>query len=215
MSRLIDLTGERYGKLVVIKRVENDKNGASMWECQCDCGNKKIVRGNSLKRGNTKSCGCLVVKPPNTKHGESGTPLYRKWISILRRCESPKCPYYKDYGGRGITVCEEWHDFLMFKKWVEETQQNKDFTIDRIDNDKGYSPDNCRWASKKVQANNRRSNILFEYKGDIHNLEEWSKILNFDYKRVHSRMYKLGWSFEKSISVPVDIKKRGRKVKDG
>lgn len=210
MSKLIDLTGKRFGKLTVIKRAENAENGFSRWECQCDCGNKKIVRGNDLRSGSVKSCGCLRKTPFNTKHRESGTKLYRKWISILRRCESPKCPYYKNYGARGITVCDEWHDYLTFKKWVEETQPSEDFTIDRIDNNKGYSPENCRWASKKSQANNRRSNILIEYQGETHNLTEWSEILGFNYKSVHNRMYKLGWSFEKSISVPIDIKKRNK-----
>lgn len=210
MSKLVNLTGERFGKLTVIKRAENAKGGISRWECQCDCGNKKIVRGNDLKRGSVKSCGCLRKTPPNTKHREAGTRLYRKWISILRRCENPKCPYYKNYGARGITVCDEWHDYLIFKKWVEETQPSGDFTIDRIDNNKGYSPENCRWANSKTQANNRRNNVLIDYQGETHNLTEWSEILGFNYKNVHNRMYRLGWSFEKSISVPIDIKKRNK-----
>lgn len=210
MSKLIDLTGKKFGKLTVISKAESDKYGATRWLCECDCGNKKIVRGNGLKRGYVKSCGCIRVSPPNTKHKESKTKLYQRWISILRRCESPNFPYYKDYGARGITVCEEWHDYLEFKKWVEETQPAGDYSIDRIDNNKGYSPDNCKWSNRKEQANNRRSNVSIEYQGETHNLTEWSQILGFDYKNVHNRMNKLGWSFEKAISTTIDIKKRNK-----
>lgn len=210
MSKLIDLTGQRFAKLTVIKRAENYKHGIVAWECLCDCGNTTVVRSGNLKSGAVKSCGCLNKISYTATHKESKTPLYRKWKSMLYRCENKKHIAYKDYGARGITVCEEWHDFLSFKKWVEETKPCGEFSIDRIDNDKGYSPDNCRWASQKEQANNRRSNVMIAYQNEVHNLMEWSKILGFDYKSVHNRMHKLGWSFEKAINTPIDIKKRNK-----
>lgn len=210
MSKLIDLTGQKFAKLTVIKRAENAKNGNVRWECVCECGNKTIVTGGNLKSGTVKSCGCLKKIPSNIKHKESKTPLYRKWKSMLYRCENPKHQAYKDYGARGITVCEEWHDFLAFKRWVEKTKPNGNLSIDRIDNDKGYCPNNCRWVSEKEQANNRRSNVMIAYQGEIHNLLEWSDILGFNYKSVHNRMHKLGWTFERAISTPIDIKKRNK-----
>lgn len=210
MSKLIDLTGQKFAKLTVIKREENTKKGCVRWECLCDCGNKTIVSGGNLKSGAVKSCGCLVKTAHNATHRASNTPLYHKWKSMLYRCENPKHQAYKDYGARGIKVCEEWHDFLVFKRWVKETKPSGNFSLDRIDNNKGYSPSNCRWANGKEQANNRRSNVMIEYQGEIHNLLEWSQILGFNYKNVHNRMHKLGWSFEKAINTPIDVKKRNK-----
>lgn len=217
MAKLIDLVGQKFAKLTVIKRAENTKGGSARWLCKCDCGNETIVSAGNLKSGAVKSCGCLKKISHNSKHNESQTPLYRMWISMIHRCENPKHISYKDYGQRGITVCEKWHDFLEFKVWAESTKPDGDFSIDRIDNDKGYCPENCRWASRKEQANNRRSNVRIEYQGEIHNLTEWSEILGFNYKTVHNRMYKLGWSFEKAINTAIDIKKRNKveRTKDG
>lgn len=207
-----DYIGRRFGKLVVVERAENTKNGASQWLCCCDCGNTVIVPQYSLKRrGVNQDCGCIKKEHFNTTHGGSNTPLYQLWNSMKRRCEDVNSFAYKDYGGRGITVCDEWHDFVAFQKWATETRPDKFYTLDRIDNNKGYSPQNCKWSSKKEQANNRRSNVKIEFRGEVHNLVEWCEILNLDYKRIHNRMHKLGWSFEKAIAVPVDAKKRNRK----
>lgn len=216
MAKFIDLTGQKFSKLTVIKRAESQKS-RTMWICECECGNETIVSSGNLKSKAVKSCGCLLRKPHNISHNESHTPLYRKWISMIYRCENPNHIAYKDYGQRGITVCDEWHDYLIFKRWVEDTKPNGEFTIDRIDNSKGYCPENCRWANKKEQANNRRSNVQIEYQGEIHNLTEWSEILGFNYKTVHNRMYKLGWDFEKAISTAIDIRKRNKveRIKNG
>lgn len=211
MSKLIDITGNKYNMLTVLGRVENDKNGQSRWECICECGNKTIVKGANLKNGAVKSCGCLVHRPAlNKKHGESNTPLYRMWTSMIYRCDNPKYIAYKYYGARGIRVCDEWHDYETFKKWVNETKTDDSYTIERIDVNGDYGPDNCKWIPMSEQANNRRSNIVIDYNGEEHTLMQWCKKLNLNYKNVHNRMYKLGWSFEKAISTDIDISKRNK-----
>lgn len=210
MSRIIDLTGKRFGKLTVVKRVESATNGSSQWLCRCDCGNEIVLPYYTLKRRTRDNCGCIEKPHFNTKHGGSNTALYNMWKLMIYRCENPKNNAYKYYGARGLSVCEEWHDFLVFKKWVDDTKPDGEYTLDRIDNNKGYSPSNCRWASKSTQANNRRSNVQIDYNGETHNLMEWSSILGFDYKRVHNRMYKLGWTFEQAIQTPICEKKRNK-----
>lgn len=169
MGRLIDLTGKRYGRLVVLERCETVKHGDHVkWLCQCDCGNMAKVRSNSLRFGNTLSCGCLKIDhamkhvEEHTKHGLSGERLYAVWKSLVSRCTNPNNERYKDYGGRGITVCKQWlHDYESFRKWAFETgydtaAKRNVCTIDRINNEGNYEPSNCRWVDMKVQCANRR-----------------------------------------------------------
>lgn len=212
MSRFIDLTGNKYGRLTVIDRAENSKDGRARWNCICDCGNATIVAARNLKSGSVKSCGCMSsrLQPTTKTHGDSTTKLYEKWCSMMNRCNNPNHPHYKDYGGRGIKVCEEWHNYSNFKKWVLNTRDNENLTIDRIDVNGDYCPENCRWATAKEQANNRRSNLIYVYNGESHNLNEWCEILGLNYYNVHNRIYKLKWTFEKAISTPIDISKRNK-----
>lgn len=210
MPRPTNVIGMRLGMLEVIERAENSKHGESRWVCRCDCGNTITLTQRQIKEKTKDNCGCVKRKHFNATHGCSNTRLYNTWAQMIGRCERPTNRAYKYYGQRGITVCKEWHDFLEFKAWADATKPNDDYTLDRKDNNKGYSPDNCRWVDKKTQANNRRSNVEIEYKGEMHSLTEWCERIGFDYKRVHNRMYKLGWSFEKAISIPVDKKKRNK-----
>ena len=164
MSRVKDLTGLRFGRLVVTSREGSSPDGCASWHCKCDCGRDCVVEGAKLRKGNTKSCGCLhsdMARSRRIKHGMSGTRLYKVWKSMLQRCLNPSNKNYSRYGGRGISVCSEWRsDFLSFYDWAiangyDDTAPFQECTIDRIDNDKGYSPDNCRWCDQKTQNKNK------------------------------------------------------------
>lgn len=161
MSKLVDLTGQRFGRLVVKALADKGrKNVSAKWECICDCGNTLIVSASSLRTGNTRSCGCLHrdanQSGHNTRHGDCYTRLYTIWRSMRQRCGNPKNMDYKSYGGRGILVCDEWKDYTAFKRWALSNGYADNLSIDRINVDGNYEPGNCRWADAKTQANNRR-----------------------------------------------------------
>lgn len=215
MSKLKDITGQKFSMLTVVSRAENAKSGKAMWSCVCDCGRATIVSGSNLRNGSVKSCGCLLHKTSPTKtHGQSKTRLYRIWSAIKNRCKNTNVPSYKDYGARGITVCDEWAcSFKEFEKWALESGYSDELTIERIDNDKGYCPENCTWITKGEQAGHRRSCIMIEYKGKTQNLMQWCKELGLYYPRVHDRMYAGGMSFEEAISMPVMKQKRNKELR--
>lgn len=157
---MIDLTGLRFGRLEVLEMVGKDKYGITQWECACECGNTTTASISNLRNGNTTSCGCYArqrKREANTTHGETGTRLHRIWKAMHTRCNNPKFFAYSAYGGRGIKVCAEWDDFNAFKDWAMSHGYSNELTIDRINNDKGYSPDNCRWATMAEQNKNKRA----------------------------------------------------------
>lgn len=162
MGKTIDMKGKRIGRLLVIEQCES-KNNKAMWKCKCDCGNEKIVSGQSLRRGETKSCGCLhseAMVKANHIHGMSKTKMHKTWRGLFQRCENPTASHYERYGERGIDICKEWkgeNGFINFCKWALENGYSDNLEIDRIDNNKGYSPDNCRWVSHIENCHNRNA----------------------------------------------------------
>ena len=205
MSELIDLTGKKFGKLTVLKRVENNKHGQPQWLCKCDCGNETVVVGQKLRTGQTKSCGCIVYEQKTRlTHGMSGTTLFTRWMNMKSRCNNPKNKRYNRYGGRGIKVCEEWeNDFMNFYRWAISNGFEESLSIDRIDNNMGYCPENCRWVNAKRQENNRSKNIKITYNGEEKTLSEWCDFLNLDYNLIHDRIHRYGMTFQDAISKPV------------
>jgi len=211
MSNFKDVTGQRFGLLTVIKRVKNDKQGNSKWLCKCDCGNEKIVRLSCLKRSTTPSCGCLTIKnikKANTKHKLSKTRIYRIWKGMKHRCYCPSSNGYELYGGRGVTVCNEWNEFTPFYEWAKISGYQENLTIDRIDVNGNYEPSNCKWSTGKEQANNRRNNHIITYNGETHTLSEWANKYNIPVGLLADRVNRSHWTFEKAITTPKRLRNK-------
>lgn len=171
----------------------------------CDCGNLVEVSGANLKKNNTKSCGCFQKETTAkrfTKHNKSNTRLYKTYNEMKSRCYNKNDKDYQYYGGRGIAVCDEWlDDFMNFYNWAMDNDYLDDLTIDRIDVDSDYSPDNCRWVDMKTQNRNTRRNRMIVINGETHCLSEWCEILNLDYNKINSRINTLGWSIKKALEL--------------
>lgn len=209
--KFIDLTGQKFGRLTVIKRVENTSS-QNLWLCQCDCGNTTCVPASDLKRNHTKSCGCYkmeLVKNLNKTHGLSGTRLHRIWMAMKHRSSgttnNPKTK--KWYTDRNIKRCKEWDDFESFKNWALENGYADNLSIDRIDVNGDYCPENCRWVDNKTQGRNRTNNHLITYKGETHCLEDWVEITGIPQYIIYSRARR-GWSAEDIFETKIRERKK-------
>ena len=206
MSKLRDLTGQTFGRLTAIRPDGQNKHRQTFWICKCSCGKEVRVIGYNLTQGTTRSCGCLVKdNPTHMKHnGKKEYPrLYRIWKGMKCRCYSPKGQNNSYYGGRGITICPEWEkDFTSFRDWALNNGYSEELTLDRIDVNGNYCPENCRWASLEQQSRNKRDTVLLELNGEVRPLIEWSEIYNINYHTLYNRVTNQGMSLEEAISKP-------------
>lgn len=214
-KRLNIKPGDRYFRWTVMEEAEQGY-GTRRFRCQCDCGNISTVRLTHLRQGVSKSCGCLAKELSTeraTKHGYSFNPLTKVWRDMKRRCFNPKHKRYKDWGGRGITVCKDWRDLETFIKWAENNGYKPGLLLDRKDNDGNYEPSNCRWTTMKEQANNRRNNKLITYKGVTMTQAQWAEFIGIEPMTLSCRL-KRGWPIDKALETPLQTE-YSRKVKTG
>lgn len=200
--RLINRTGERYGRLVVVERAANAVNAKdtnARWLCVCDCGKTSIAYGQDLKRGKVVSCGCWNTEK-RIKHGMARTHINAVWRQMLDRCRNEGNPSYHNYGGRGIKVCQRWHEFEHFL--ADMGHRPSGYQIDRKDNDGDYEPDNCRWATAKQQQNNKRDSLNLEHDGKTLTIEEWAAVTGIKPDTLRGRLRR-GWTLAKTLTEPV------------
>jgi hypothetical protein len=183
----LDLAGKTFHRLTAIRRVENRPGyHQARWLFRCSCGAERVMFGYAVVHGGTKSCGCLQDDiPANLRHGKAGSIEYRTWVQMRRRCLSPTNPAYPSYGGRGIGICDRWSDFAAF--YDDMGPRPEGTTLDRRDNDLGYSPDNCRWATKVQQTRNRRTTAFVEFNGETLSMQEWAERVGVAYKTLWYR----------------------------
>ena len=222
MPKPLDLLAQKFGRLVVLERAQNVLRGAtkrprSAWRCQCDCGTIAVVEGSNLKRGITKSCGCLSRESAalrKTTHGcakrGGRTPEFDIWCGMRQRCSDPSYKSFKHYGGRGIKVCARWGDFVAFLQDMGP-RPSPAHSIERNDSNGNYEPNNCRWATHKEQMRNTsRSVFLTHADGTRRTLPEWAEISGLHPNRLRARLYRDGWSLERAISTPLATGSRTR-----
>lgn len=196
MSHFIDLSGQKFGRLSVLEHVKSQK-GQTYWRCRCDCGKIRIVQSYHLRVGHTKSCGCLS-RERSTIHKAKRTRLYRIWCNMKSRCLNTHNRAFKDYGARGIAVCQEWiESFLHFQSWAVATGYNEHLSLDRKDNNKDYSPENCHWTTMKEQQRNKRNTLYFNGKPLAQIADETGIKYDFLYRRL-----KKGWPLTEILKLP-------------
>lgn len=205
--KLIDMTGQKFNRLTAIKRIDLKK-----WLFKCDCGNEKVIDSYCVRKGITKSCGCYnaeVASERGTTHGLTHTSEFHTWCAMRKRCDINKANKedFDLYAGRGITVCERWLN--SFENFIEDMgmKPSPKHSIDRIDNNKGYYKENCRWATNKQQSRNKRDNFYITYNNEIKTLVEWCEELNLNYKTIYARLKVSKWSVEKAFTTPYMFQK--------
>lgn len=199
----INLMSQRFGRLTVIDSAPNNKFGHTCWKCLCDCGNTIVTETNDLRRGHTKSCGCLqkeTVCKLRATHKLSKTRIYKVWQDMKARCYNKNNKFYDSYGKRGISVCQEWRNsFEEFHKWAESTGYSDSLTLDRIDVNGNYNPENCKWSTIYEQASNRRTTHYVTYHGETDSFDNMCRKLNVNSKTIRGRMRSKNRTFEEAI----------------
>ncbi len=201
--KMIDLSNKKFGRLTVLSRSENSKQGQAMWLCLCDCGNKHTVKSIILRRGISKSCGCLEIEAryiSQRTHGHTSSeisPTFHSWAGMMNRCTNNSHKSFHRYGGRGIEVAERWHSFQNF---LDDMGVKPDgLSLDRINNSLSYSPENCRWANAKQQARNKTNNRLLTHNGETKCLQEWADLLGIGSSSLRCRLHS-GWSLHDALT---------------
>lgn len=208
MAKHNDLTGQKFGRLTVLREAGHPRSGIYLWECVCDCEAHThiILEGGKLKSGNTKSCGCLnrekIIKrnKENALYHPKNQKIFGRWVGMKDRCYNPNHKKFQYYGGKGIRICDEWlNNYSAFEDWSLNNGFSDELTIDRIDSDKDYSPDNCRWVTWEVQHNNTSRNKYLTYKGRTQSLSDWCKELGLNYGRTKARLNACHWTVEEAF----------------
>lgn len=203
-----NLTGKTFNRLTVISYAGRDAFKKAEWLCKCQCGNEKVIAGSCIKSGHTSSCGCAqleAIRKVSRTHGCNGksgkTREYNTWSCMIQRCVNPKYTDYHNYGGRGIKVCKRWR--FSFENFLKDMGPRPEgMSIDRKDNNKDYSPDNCKWATRTEQNNNRRDCRIIEYQGKRQTIAKWSRDVGLEEKCLRNRLNNYGWSVERALTTP-------------
>ena len=204
MGKAINLKGLKVGRLTVLERAENNERGQARWLCKCECGNMATVDSYYLRTGHTKSCGCIRRESKNKTHGKSHTKLYNVWSTMKRRCYSPGNTKYKNYGARGIQICDEWrNDFVAFYEWAINSGYKEGLTIDRVDVDEGYRPGNCKWATLLEQAQNKTNSTPITFRGKTMSVSMWARETGIKRETIKQRIAN-GWSIKDALTRPTD-----------
>lgn len=213
--KAIDIKGQRFGRLVAVEKSPN-KRGRTAWKCVCDCGNEIIVTTTDLRRGHTRSCGCIHSERMHGNkmretHGDTHTSLYKTWSAMKQRTSNPKTINYELYGGKGVGVCEKWLKYENFKAWATENGYEEGLTLDRIDGNGDYCPENCRWVDWETQQNNRCNNRLITFNGKTQTMSQWAREIGIKPRTLFARIDNKGWSIEKALTTPL-MKHYGKKA---
>lgn len=201
-KRFNDISGQKFGRLTVRCFYSKNKYSHNLWLCDCECGNQTIVSTRDLTSDSTKSCGCLAKEltvERSSTHGKTHHRLYRIYAHIKDRCLNPNDKCYKDYGGRGIQISDEWDTFEKFFDWANNNGYEDALTVERIDVNGNYEPTNCCWATMSEQNNNKRNNLFIEYKGETKTLKQWAEKLNINYSTLYGRIVTRGWDVKKAM----------------
>lgn len=207
----VDLTNRRFGRLTAVRR-DGSYRSFAVWIVRCDCGNEKRVISRNLTSGSTRSCGCYareLATQQSTTHGLTGTSGYNTWMSMRARCYLKSCVAFHNYGGRGIRMCRRWKSSV--ENFIADMgpRPPPKHTVERINNNKGYSPQNCRWATYKEQANNQRVNVVVRFEGQRMTLTQWAEKLGVGCGTLRFRL-KAGWPIRRAFTQPVQLKNRRR-----